>query len=290
MQEITGKTKLLGVIGDPIAHSLSPLMQNAAIAALEMDYVYVPFAIRSADLKTAIAGFESINLVGFNVTIPHKQTIIPLLSEVSDRAKMVGAVNTIWRTQTGWSGTNTDIEGFLAPLKNLQRDWQQIKPIVLGNGGAARAVVVGCAELGCPEICVVGRDRAKLEAFQQSWANTPLKAKITVSERSQLSGLLSSETKLLINTTPIGMSPKTDSSPVETEILEQLPADAIAYDLIYTPNPTKFLAQAKERNLNAIDGLEMLVCQGAAALEKWLARPVPIEVMRRSLQQYLNLK
>jgi shikimate dehydrogenase len=289
MQQITGKTKLLGVIGDPIAHSLSPLMQNAAIAALEMDYVYVPFAIKTADLKTAIAGFESINLVGFNVTIPHKQTIIPLLSEVSERAQMVGAVNTVWRTQTGWGGTNTDIEGFLAPLKNLERDWQQIKPIILGNGGAARAVVVGCAELGCPEICVFGRDRAKLEVFQQSWTNTPLKAKITVFELSKLSGLLSSETKLLVNTTPIGMSPKTDNSPVETDILEQLPSDAIAYDLIYTPNPTQFLAQAKERNLKAIDGLEMLVCQGAAALEKWLARPVPVEVMRRSLQQYLNL-
>jgi shikimate dehydrogenase len=289
MQQITGKTKLLGVIGDPIAHSLSPLMQNAAIAALGVDYVYVPFAIKPADLKTAIAGFESINLVGFNVTIPHKQTIIPLLSEVCARAQMVGAVNTVWRTETGWSGTNTDIEGFLAPLKNLERDWQQIKPIILGNGGAARAVVVGCAELGCPEICVFGRDRTKLEAFQQSWTNTPLKAKITVCERSQLPGLLSSETKLLVNTTPIGMSPNTHSSPVETKILEKLPSDAIAYDLIYTPNPTLFLAQAKELKIMAIDGLEMLVCQGAAALEKWLARPVTVDIMRRSLQQYLKL-
>jgi shikimate dehydrogenase len=278
MQQITGKTKLLGVIGDPIAHSLSPLMQNAAIAALGVDYVYVPFAIKPADLKTAIAGFESINLVGFNVTIPHKQTIIPLLSEVCARAQMVGAVNTVWRSETGWSGTNTDIEGFLAPLKNLERNWQQIKPIILGNGGAARAVIVGCAELGCPEICVFGRDRTKLEAFKQSWTNTPLKAKITVCERSQLPGLLSSETKLLVN-----------SSPVETKILEKLPSDAIAYDLIYTPNPTLFLAQAKELKIMAIDGLEMLVCQGAAALEKWLARPVPVDIMRRSLQQYLKL-
>lgn len=112
MQLITGKTKLLGVIGDPVEHSLSPVMHNAAIAHLNVNYVYVPFPIKRENLEKAIAGFKAINVVGFNITIPHKQAIIPLLSEVSQTAKMVGAVNTVWRTDAGWCGTNTDVEGF----------------------------------------------------------------------------------------------------------------------------------------------------------------------------------
>lgn len=288
MQLITGKTKLLGIIGDPVEHSLSPVMQNAAIAELGMDYVYVPFPIKKENLKEAIAAFEAIGVVGFNITIPHKQTIIPLLSEISETAKMVGAVNTVWRTQKGWNGTNTDIAGFLAPLKAREIDWQQVTPVILGNGGAARAVVVGCAELGCPQICVVGRDRAKLEQFSQSWANTQLQASLSVREWSDLSELVS-KTRLLINTTPVGMYPKIDASPINSEVMKKLPANAIAYDLIYTPNPTQFLAQAKEQGAIAIDGLEMLVQQGASALETWLQQPVPVDVMRRSLQQYLKL-
>lgn len=288
MQLITGKTKLIGVIGDPVEHSLSPVMQNAAIAKLGVDYVYVPFPIKTEDLEVAIAGFEAISVVGFNITIPHKQAIIPLLSEVSQTAKMVGAVNTVWHTERGWIGTNTDVEGFLAPLKTFTMDWQQVSPVILGNGGAARAVVVGCAELGCPRICVVGRDRAKLEQFSQSWANTPLQADLTVHEWGELPEL-GSKTQLLINTTPIGMYPKIDASPVNLEVIEKLPVNAIAYDLIYTPNPTRFLTQAKKRGAIAIDGLEMLVQQGASALKTWLGQPVPVDVMRRSLQQHLGL-
>jgi shikimate dehydrogenase len=288
MQLITGKTKLLGVIGDPVEHSLSPVMHNAAIAQLGIDYVYLPFPIKGKDLERAIAGFEAIGVVGFSITIPHKQAIIPLLSEVSQTAKMVGAVNTVWRTEAGWSGTNTDIEGFLAPLKTLALNWQQITPVILGNGGAARAVVVGCAEMGCPKICVVGRDRTKLEQFKQSWTNSPLQAALSVHEWSELAGLVS-QTKLLVNTTPVGMYPKGNESPVDAEIIQKLSADAIAYDLIYTPNPTQFLRQAKEQGAIAIDGLEMLVQQGAAALKIWLQQSVPVEIMRRSLRQYLKL-
>lgn len=120
MNTITGKTKLLGIIGYPVEHSLSPVMQNAALAHMGLDYIYVPFPIEPENLPQAIASFSAIeNLVGFNVTIPHKQAIIPLLSQVSDIAQAVGAVNTVWRTENGWSGTNTDVEGFLAPLRNL---------------------------------------------------------------------------------------------------------------------------------------------------------------------------
>jgi shikimate dehydrogenase len=288
MSLITGKTKLLGIIGDPVEHSLSPVMHNAAIAQLGLDYVYVPFPVQKQDLKTVLAGFEAIGLNGFSVTIPHKQAIMPLLSQISRQAQAIGAVNTVWKTSRGWCGTNTDVLGFIAPLQNFDRDWSQIKPVILGNGGAARAVVVGLAELSCPEIAVVGRDRHKLDQFLQSWQNTQLKASLKVFTWEHLSDLISS-TELLINTTPIGMHPHVDESPIAVDLISQLTPGAIAYDLIYTPNPTKFLIQAKEQGAIAIDGLEMLLQQGVAALKIWLQREdVPVEVMRQALNQSLG--
>ncbi|MFM7477985.1 MAG: shikimate dehydrogenase [Microcystis aeruginosa] len=282
MTIINGKTKLLGVIGDPIGHTLSPLMHNAAIDALGLNYVYLPLPIAPEHLATAIAGFAAIDLQGFSVTIPHKLAIIPLLSQSTEKARLVGAVNTVWRTKTGWQGTNTDVDGFLAPLKSLDKDWSRVNPVILGNGGAARAVVVACAQLGCDKIHVVGRNQKKLDPFKESWANTSLYDLLEVHSWDELEGLLST-TELLINSTPIGMSPQGEQSPVELELLDLLPPSAIAYDLIYNPRPTKFLRLGQTRGIRIIDGLEMLVNQGAIALEIWLGQPVPVSVMREAL-------
>jgi shikimate dehydrogenase len=290
MHIITGKTKLLGVIGDPVTHSLSPVMHNAALKDLGADYVYIPLPVKRGDLARAIAGFEAINLVGFSITIPHKQDIISFLSEISPAAKMVGAINTVWRTETGWSGTNTDVEGFIAPLKTISRNWSKVTPVILGNGGAARAVVTGLAQLGCGEIHVVGRNSQKLAQFYQSWQEiTEIKNIIKIHYWEGLKALLPA-TELLVNTTPIGMSPNSEQSPVDVTLMQKLQPGAIAYDLIYTPNPTQFLKLAGARGAIAIDGLEMLVQQGAAALKIWLQQPVPVKVMRESLQEYLELK
>ena len=289
MQTIKGTTKLLGVIGDPITHSLSPIMHNAAIAQLDLDYVYLPFPIKPAQLPVAITGFAAIGVVGFSITIPHKQAIIPLLSEISPVAQAVGAVNTVWHTNNGWAGTNTDVEGFLAPLQAMQRDWSQTSALILGNGGAARAVVAGVAQLGCAEVRVVGRNSQKLKEFLNSWNNSPLAVNLQVNQWEELPDLIS-QTQLLVNTTPIGMYPQIDQSPLDAAAIAQLPQNAIAYDLIYTPNPTKFLQQAQQQGAMTIDGLEMLVQQGAAALRIWLQQPVPVDVMRQSLKTALNLK
>jgi shikimate dehydrogenase len=285
---ITGKTKLLGVIGAPIAHSLSPVMHNAAIAHLGLDYAYLPFPVQPAALQQAIDGFAAIGLQGFNITIPHKQAIVPLLTEVTPIAQAIGAVNTVWRTEKGWSGTNTDVAGFLQPLKDQLRDWGQTVAVILGNGGAARAAVAGCAELGCAAIQVVGRDTHKLEAFLHSWVGSSLAVNLQIHPWTHLRNLLP-QAGLLVNTTPIGMSPHIERSPLSPEEANLLAPTLIAYDLIYTPNPTVFLQQAADRGAIAIDGLEMLVQQGAAALEIWLQQPVPVDVMRRSLQQHLGL-
>lgn len=277
--QITGKTKLLGVIGDPIAHSLSPVMHNAAIAHLGLDYVYLPFGIKSADLQIAIAGFRAINLQGFNITIPHKQAIMPLLTEISATAQLVGAVNTVYQTPQGWAGTNTDVQGFIAPLKEL-RDWNQTQVLVLGYGGAARAVVVGCQQLGCGSIHIVGRNPQKLRDFHQSWANFP--GLVAVHPWEHLTTLLP-HTDLVVNTTPLGTTPDINVSPVELSATVSLKSGAIAYDLIYNPAKTLFLQQSEQQGAIIINGLEMLVQQGAAALEIWIDRPAPLAIMRQAL-------
>lgn len=284
---ITGKTRLLGVIGYPIEHSLSPVMHNAALAALKADYVYLPFAIDPADLHRALEGFWATGLRGFNVTIPHKQTIMPLLQEISETAQAIGAVNTVCRTASGWYGTNTDLDGFLAPLQTQPQNWTESTVLILGNGGAARSVVAGCCQLGCRRIHVIGRDRQKLDAFRQSWQKHPISTALSVCEWPDLPHLMP-QANLLVNTTPIGMTPHPDVSPIDPTLLEKLPASAIAYDLIYTPRPTKFLQQAAAQGCLAIDGLEMLIYQGAAALQLWLQQSVPADVMRSALLDYLH--
>jgi len=285
---ITGKTKLLGVIGHPVSHSLSPLMHNSAISYLELDYVYLPLPVRPEDLAAALAGFAAINLKGFNVTIPHKQAILPLLSEVSPVAQAVAAVNTVWLTENLlWAGTNTDVEGFVAPLKTYSQDWSKTVAVVLGSGGAARAVVAGCTHLGCAEIHVIGRNKLKLQEFLNSWSNSTLKVNIQVHTWEQLA-LLMPQTALLVNTTPIGMHPHVDASPLSIDQVASLPTNAIVYDLIYTPSSTQLLQQAEKVGVASLNGLEMLVQQGAAALKIWLQQPVPIDVMRAALQRYLQ--
>jgi shikimate dehydrogenase len=290
---ITGTTKLLGVIGYPVGHSLSPLMHNAAIDTLGLDYVYLPFPIKPESLASAIACFAEIGVLGFSVTIPHKQAIIPLLSEISPLAKVVGAVNTVFYQERRWIGTNTDVIGFISPLKTTyNRDWSQTSAVILGNGGAARAIVVGCAELGCGEIHVVGRNEEKLAVFRDSWQNSALVGNLQVHHWDMLPKLLP-HANLLVNTTPVGMYPQIERSPLSIEELNQFAVASsinppIAYDLTYNPSPTKFLQQAASVDAITIDGLEMLVQQGAAALKFWLQRDtVPVDVMRQTLRQHL---
>jgi shikimate dehydrogenase len=294
---ITGTTKILGVIGSPIAHSLSPIIHNAAIEQLGLDYRYLAFPIEPAHLAAGLAGFAAIGLVGCSVTIPHKQTIMPLLAEITPLAQAIGAVNTVWQTPTGWHGTNTDVAGFVSPLKSIQRDWAKTTVVILGAGGAARAVVAGCHQLGCGEIQVIGRDLTKLAEFKSSWAkiklpiagnDTSMPVQINTHLWADLATVISKDNLLLVNSTPIGMHPQVEDSPISAEILAQIGANSIAYDLIYTPQPTQFLQLAQDCGMITIDGTEMLVQQGAVAFELWLQQPAPIEIMRQTLIEHLN--
>jgi shikimate dehydrogenase len=283
---ITGTTKILAVIGDPIQHSLSPLMHNAALAAMGLDYVYIAFPVKGADLPLVLDGLRAIDLVGFNITIPHKQAIMSLLVEISPLAQAVGAVNTACLTPQGWMGTNTDVGGFMAPLR--QRIWQGRSAVVLGYGGAARAVVAGLWQLGFSQIQVVGRNSDRLQEFQASWQAPELQAILQVHPWDHLPDLLP-QAHILVNTTPIGMAPHGDQSPLSREDIDRLPAHGVVYDLIYTPTPTRLLTLAQDRGLQTLDGLEMLVQQGAEALRLWVQQPVPVEVMRNALRVHLGL-
>lgn len=286
---ISGKTKLLGVIGHPVEHSLSPLMHNAALESLGVDYVYVPFPIKPDDLPTAIQGFSAIGVTGFNVTIPHKQAIMSYLSAIHPSAKSVGAVNTVLRKDNHWIGTNTDIEGFIFPLQTTyRRNWQETVAVILGNGGAARAVVAGCIQLGCTSIHVIGRNEQKLKEFRNSWDNLQPEVNLQIHKWEEMSRIIS-QAHLLVNTTPMGMYPNVEQSPLSAEEMRGLQLGAIAYDLIYNPSPTRFLQLARQQGAIAINGLEMLVQQGASALRIWLdLESVPVDIMRQTLLNHLG--
>lgn len=266
MTGIRGSTKLLAVLGDPVGHSLSPVLQNAAIRKLGLDWRYMALPVSAAALPVALEGLHALGAVGLNVTIPHKQAVTPLLRKVTPLAQRLGAVNTLLRQPHGWAGDNTDMAGFMAPLQRQEVDLRNTTALVLGGGGSARAVVAGCNALGCRRILVAGRHPQRLQRFvadARCLADHP--------EGVLWSGLdaVLASVELVVNTTPVGMSPATTACPLTPAQLDRLRPRAWVYDIIYTPRPTTLLRQASARGCATVDGLAMLVGQGAAALRLW---------------------
>jgi len=295
-----GSTALVGVLGDPVRHSLSPAMHNAALAALGLDWVYLALPVAAADLATVVAALEALDCRGLNVTIPHKQAVAALAAELSPLAQRLGAVNTLVRRPGGgWLGTNTDVEGFLAPLR--EGGWPGTRApgqraVVLGGGGSALAVLAGLEQLGFGSIAVAGRNATALAALQagcREWlpALEPL-AWTTADDEQLLQALAQAD--LVVNCTPVGMASTTDPlaanrSPLSAAALDRLPPESGVYDLIYTPRPTALLRGAAERGCRTWDGLEMLVQQGAAALRLWSGRDtVPVAAMRQAALERLQ--
>ena len=292
---ISGQTALVGVIGDPVRHSLSPAMQNAALRAMGLDWVFLALPAPAERFPAVVASLETLGCRGLNVTIPHKQAACALADELSPLAQRVGAVNTLVpRSGGGWFGTNTDVEGFCAPLReNEPQRWQGRRALVLGCGGSARAVVAGLMELDCGAIDVAGRDPARLQAFVNDCATwAPQLQPLDWNTAGALETSLAAAA-LVVNTTPVGMRSAGDPEAVERcplspEQLDQLSTGSTVYDLIYTPRPTRLLQEAAARGCTTIDGLEMLVQQGAAALRLWSDRSdVPVALMRQALLERL---
>lgn len=289
-----GSTALVGVLGDPVRHSLSPAMHNAALRELGLNWVYLALPVPAAQLATVLQGLEAIGCRGLNVTIPHKQAVTTLVRELRPLAQRIGAVNTLVpHPDGGWIGTNTDAEGFLAPLRGDGPDWSGRRAVVLGCGGSARAVVAGLAELDLETITVAARRPATLQGFTAHCRGfAPQLEGFDWSGEGQdgdagLRSLLAAA-DLVVNTTPVGMASAQDQaaagrSPLSAEALDALRLGTLVYDLIYTPRPTRLLQLAQERGCRIQDGLEMLVQQGAAALRLWSGQQqLPVAAMRRA--------
>lgn len=278
---LTGHTRIVGVIGDPVEHSRSPQMHNAAFAEAGLDYVYVPFHVRPNDLGAAIAGFKAINVVGINVTLPHKQTVIPYLTSVSREAELIGAVNTLTFVGDEIHGDNTDAPGVLRALEE-NRDMSVPvgeAVVVLGAGGAARAVVVALALAGVASITIANRTVEKAVSLAEEMHQKTAVAIHGMGLTDARLPVAVRQSALLINTATASMD-TTHPLLISTDWLQ---GNAIVYDIVYTPPVTPLMRAAAERGCQTLGGIGMLVHQGAIAFEKWTGITPCTETMREAL-------
>ncbi|HWI54130.1 MAG TPA: shikimate dehydrogenase [Desulfobacteria bacterium] len=283
---INGRTRVFGIFGWPVEHTFSPMMHNSAFDSLGLDCVYVPFPVNPDDLGKAVEGIRSLGISGVNVTIPHKSTVIKYLDEVSPEAKLIGAVNTITNKGGFLTGYNTDAMGFVKSLKlDGGTDPAGKRVMILGAGGAARAVTIQLALSGIKELTIVSpvaEEIASLSEVITGSLNIPVKGLIW--DEQVISNCLE-ETDILIHATPLGMHPDTDKMPpVEVGLL---PGHALVCDLIYNPGETLLLRKAAERGLKTQNGIGMLLYQGAIAFELWTGQEPPVEIMRDALKRAL---
>ncbi|OPX20155.1 MAG: shikimate dehydrogenase [Desulfobacca sp. 4484_104] len=262
---INGSTRIFGILGQPVSHSLSPAMHNAAFQAQGVNAVYVAFPVQN--LEQAVLGLRGLNIGGVSVTIPFKEAIIPLLDEIEAQAAAMGAVNTVVNHEGRLKGSNTDYLGAIAAL----RDHTQINGqhfLVLGAGGAARAIAFGIQEAG-GRVSVSDIDWDRAQALAQEFKL----------EAIPLTALAQCPATNLINATPIGMTPKVEEIPIDANLLGRM---ALVMDIVYQPLQTRLLRESAARGGKTIDGLQMLVYQGAAQFELFTGQPAPVEVMRQA--------
>src|SRR3989338_8485799 len=266
--------KIVGIIGYPLGHSVSPAMHNAAYKELGLDYEYIPFEVEPEDLKEALPGLRALHIAGFNVTIPHKEAIIPLLDDVTKLAATIGAVNTVVNQDSKLIGYNTDGPGFIESLKedaNFEPAGKRV--VVLGAGGVSRAVSVMLAEVEAASIVIADIVEEKAKGLGANISGQTLKNEI---ERADL----------LVNATPIGMSPKINDSPLPSGV--KLNKKTLVYDLVYNPAETKLLKTAKKAGCRVVSGLGLLVRQGAIAFTVFTGEEAPIETMWSAARKALR--
>lgn len=282
MKPISGTTKVVGIIGNPIEHSLSPAMHNAAYKKLGLDYVYIPMKTETEDLPKVLDEIRTSNMAGVNVTIPHKENVLPLLDDITELAELIGAINTIENREGKLIGYNTDGPGFLESLKEESHfDPAGKDCVLLGAGGAARAVSVMLGKAGAKTLLLCDIDIQKAQDLADHINdNFDTKTSLCLPKDKKLGAAISC-CHLLVNATPIGMSPKTDACPLEEKI--KIPANILVYDLIYTPAETQLLKRAKKAGAKTMNGSEMLVRQGALAFTIFTSENAPIDTMRQAL-------
>ena len=269
-------TKTYCIIGDPIHHSLSPAMQNAAFAAKGLNCTYIAFRVPKAELKESIESLRSINIAGFNVTTPHKTQVVRYLDEVEPAAKKVAAVNTVNNIEGIFRGYNTDVYGFIEPLRKRQVDFRGIRVLLLGSGGAARAVVVALAEQnGIAKLVIANRDIQRANELANLGVGLGMKCEVVPLDRAQDSSPLCD---LIVNATTLGMN--NESSVIDYEHIRK---GSIVYDIVYRPLVTDLIENAKYAQASVVYGYEMLIEQGAKAFEIWTGLSAPKDAMKKNL-------
>ncbi len=285
---ITSKTSFIALIGNPISHSLSPIMHNAALQYLGLDLIYIALPCKDEDLVLVLNSLKKINCKGLNITIPHKEKVFNLCSEISPIANKLKAINTLkLNSEKEWSATNTDVEGFIYPLKNLKL--AKKKSVVLGSGGAARSVIQGLINLNLSTISVISRNKSSLDELIKNFDNQiKLQGLLNSDKQAQI---LIREADLIVNTTPAGMHTtkyENNVMPYGEAFWKSLKSQTIVYDLIYNPAPTPLLKFSAKKGCMTINGLEMLVAQGIKSLSFWTdGLEVPFHVMNDALKKYL---
>jgi len=280
---ITSKSRILGVIGDPVAHSFSPLMHNAAIAAIGEDYAYVAFHVLPENVGQAVNGMRALGIRGLNVTIPHKQTVMEYLDRISEEALAVGAVNTISLEDGDLVGYNTDVYGLSTALERVA-GLQQFPEccVVLGAGGAARAAVYA---LGTRQevrtVTVLNRTLARAESLvrdMEKITGKPMTAAV-LEEETPLAHF--ADAGLVVNATSLGMYPHIEGSPLSSE--KALHSGTVLYDTVFNPLQTRLMSQFQSVGASAYGGLDMLVYQGARSFQIWTGIEPSSDVMKQAI-------
>lgn len=283
INEITGHTRLTGLLGSPVAHSKSPLMHNEAFRLLRLDYVYLCFDVKEDSLKTAFEGLKKLNVAGFNCTMPDKTAICELLDDLSPAAKMIGAVNTVVNENGKYIGHNTDGIGYMQSVKDAGFDIKGETMTLLGAGGAASSIFVQAALDGVKKINLFSiKDRfwEKAEKMVDMVnSNTDCDAKLIELGNDDILNEAISNSKILTNATSVGMAPNTDNCIVKD--FSVFNENLIVSDVIYNPMETKLLKIAKEHGCPTFNGIYMLLYQGAEAFKLFTGKDMPVEEIKK---------
>ncbi len=283
-------TKIIGIIGHPIKHTYSPLIHNMSFDLLKLNYIYLPFDVPISNLKSAVHGMVSLGIKGFNVTIPHKENIIQYLRNVSEEANIIGAVNTVVNENGFLSGYNTDAFGVTETLMPFKDEISGNIVSVIGAGGAARSVIYSLIRNFKPsKINLINRHEQKAESLKEYFKSKMLFSSIKSHELFPPDLIeVFRDSKLIVNTTSIGMFPEIDDTPVN--IPTSFMKGQIVFDVVYNPVKTKFLQLAQSEGATTIDGLKMFVHQAAKSFELWTGNEMPVEKIFNGLKMYFAQK
>ncbi len=268
----------LFVIGHPISHSLSPIMHTTAIREYGLDLNYIAINLLPSEVSSFILWCNRDEFLGCNITIPYKETLFEMVDELDDHAEQIGAINTLYKKGGRLIGSNTDQFGFSQPLTTVLDEFNTHRAIIFGTGGASKAVKTSLENFGFEELVFVSRQADR--RIESDYAE------VYVVDYSQWQEF-ADEADLFINTTPLGMHPNVEESPVQKQDADLL-TGKVCYDLVYNPLKTKFLTLAENQGAEIIHGLDMLIYQGSKSFEIWTGKPFPVDEVRKSLMQYFG--